>query len=125
MDFKVLLELQFQFEIENRNSCIQIYCRTCSGCDNVRVGLTKEGSGLYRFTDGSSFDYEPTNFVITHYLSDHCHALNNGVLEDLSCLTAYNYICIIPGFLCIIRTLFILNTLFFTASRPIKFLYLR
>ena len=77
--------------------CVSFPLR-CSDC-RVWAGLTKQGSGVYRFTDKTRMDFEPnsTVFKIFDFDTKECFMLYLTELRDQLCTSDFPFICMISG----------------------------
>ena len=79
---------------------LSLGCRSdiCSdgGCRYMMTGLTKQDTGLYRFTDGTNLDFLPTPFIQRNFNYE-CHLLTKDSLYDHPCESTSSFICSKPG----------------------------
>ena len=83
---------------------LDLHCifRTCNdnsqGCSEFWSGLTKEHSGLHKFTDSTNFDYEPADMYISAFDTELCYTLKPHLVDRL-CSQNRSFICVVPGLL--------------------------
>ena len=71
--------------------------RSCPENVHLWIGLTKQDTGVLRFTDGSPFDSLPQIFKNYDAINRHCYRINKDNLYQVPCENIFNFVCFLPG----------------------------